>query len=348
MLDLSSFSNNLPAVAATFAAAITAAFASIKYYSDKAAKVTEFRKAWVESLRQAVAEFSGSTHTIAGRIAIRSKAESDTQKIKLRRSKIIQIFSSLFKNSATPTTPVEKELATELLTHWSTLRLSYNKIILHLNPSEHQAYTIAENAIAKHTSMTTPNDAIRIEVTIFLNWCIEISQQRAQFKKYNKIISFFGPKKSTFVSKLQIKSLTLCQAQEEIDDTCINSGSSLLLSAFATRQLLHGSYKNVFNNIESIERGIRVVDTSAAIVIKGVWETIKKGEPAYRWTSRIAILASIALIAGILIILLNNPSKNTLPKNQFISCKIISNVIANKGQLKIPETINYNCNYIIK
>jgi hypothetical protein len=40
-MTLSFFSSNLPATAVAFAAAVTAAFASLRYYSDKAAKVTD-------------------------------------------------------------------------------------------------------------------------------------------------------------------------------------------------------------------------------------------------------------------------------------------------------------------
>jgi len=321
MLNLSFLSSNIPAAVAAFAAAITAAYASLKYYSDKAAKVTDFRKAWIESLRLAVAEFSGSIHTIAGRIAIRTKADSERLADNAEKQSSLSRLVSFFGSSKPSATPVEKELATELLTHWAALRLSYNKIVLHLNPAEHIAYSLAETAIGKYTHSTAPDEIIRGNVNLFLGWCIELAQCRAyEVPRRGLFRKLQANTRPSFDSDKRLPIEILSRAQEKINSACIDPGSALLLAAFATRQLLHGSYKNVFDNINSIEKGIRVVDTSAAIVIKGVWENIKKGEPTYRWTSNIAMAFSLLLIFSILASLLMPLPSSQGTAKLFISC----------------------------
>jgi hypothetical protein len=322
MLNFSIFSSNVPAAVAAFAAAITAAYASLKYFSDKAAKVTEFRKAWIESLRQAVAEFSGSTHTIVGRIAIRVKANSGRPEDEGKNPGVLRRLLAVFERSGAIAVPVEKELATELLTHWSTLRLSYNKIVLHLNPTEHLAYSLAETAIATHVSSveSKSEENVREEVFQFLSWCIELAQCRAQKTPEGWLRRQLREKPASCDIERRLSLDTLAKAKEDIDQVCVDPGSALLLAAFATRQLLHGSYKNVFKNANKIEQGIRVVDTSAAIVIKGVWENIKKGEPAYRRASNIAFFSSVLLSAIILISLLMSPPSPQAILKLVISC----------------------------
>jgi hypothetical protein len=347
MLIFSIFSSNVSAAVAVFAAAITAAYASLKYFSDKAAKVTEFRKAWIESLRQAVAEFGGSAHTIVGRIAIRTKTDSERRENEVVNPSGLRRLLAVFERPAPIAVPVEKELATELLTHWSTLRLSYNKIVLHLNPAEHLAYSLAETAIATHTSstMSESEENVRLEVSQFLSWCIELAQCRAQRIPKNWLHRLLLREKPTSCDiEKCLSSDTLDQAKVEIDKACIDPGSALLLAAFATRQLLHGRYKNVFNNVNKIEQGIRVVDTSAAIVIKGVWENIKKGEPAYRITSNVAIFSSVILMAIILLSLLMSPSSPQAALKLVISCtsKAASpgNVSSNNTNTVTPQVLD--------
>jgi hypothetical protein len=319
-MTLSFFSSNLPATAVAFAAAVTAAFASLRYYSDKAAKVTEFRKTWVESLRLAVAEFGGSTHTIAGRIAIRSKAANGQRSGDHKNQSAPRASLGYFRVPSTTVVSVEKELATELLTHWAALRLSYNKIVLHLNPAEHLAYIKAEVAISTFASKAAPDEKIRAEVSRFLGWCIQMAERRAALPLKKKYFQFAISGLPQYVSiPSNLFDPGLVAAQQEIDRICTDPGSSLLLAAFSTRQLLHGSYKDVVSNISAIEQGIRVVDTSAAVVIKGVWETIKKGEPTYRWTSIIALLVSFSFIVFILASLSFAPADKQDPGNRF-SC----------------------------
>lgn len=344
MLNFSFFSSNVPAAVAAFAAAITAAYASLKYYSDKAAKVTEFRKAWTESLRQAVAEFSGSSHTIAGRIAIRAKVEpeqlaNNPQPSKLRR------FLAAFERSAPITSPVEKELATELLSHWSVLRLSYNKIVLHLNPAEHKAYSLAETALAFYVEGKAPDESARMEVSQFLKCCIKLAESRAQEIPKRTL---FGKRYKEHKDCHKVDpplSTDLNAAMGKICDACVDPGSALLLAAFATRQLLHGSYKNVFNNISGIEQGIRAVDTSAAIVIKNVWETIKKGEPTYRRTSNLAMASSVALIIIILASLLLTPPQPQATLKLTISCAVNPSTpaAANRSNMNAPAPQILDC-----
>jgi hypothetical protein len=348
MVSLSFFSSNIPLAVATFVAAITAAFASLRYYSDKAAKVTEFRKAWIESLRQAVAEFSGSTHTIAGRIAIRRKANTRQRAEDLPKIGIIKSLISVFKREAPEPQSIEKELATELLTHWSTLRLSYNKIVLHLNPAEHKAYVYAESAIAEFVSNDASLESLRSEVTNFLHWCILFSEARTnQITKQNFLKIFFKIKLDSDIAYLNSEFSVLKDACKNIDDACIDPGSVLLLSAFATRQLLHGGYESVFKNIDRIEQGIRVVDTSAAIVIKGVWEKIKKGEPAYRRTSNAAIILSFLLIAAVLSSLANTKTPNDIGHANQPLCTVETSVIFpidNGSKKNATTSLTLNCN----
>lgn len=309
-MDLSILSSNLPATIATFAAGVTAFFAALKFYSDKAAKVTDFRKAWIETLRLAVAEFSGQTHTIAGRIAIRKRHDEPTSPAPSELSKR-KGWNALFARAEPNKQQFDKEFETELLSHWSGLRLSYNKIVLHMNPAEHRAYIRAEEAIAAYTKDYKESSNAREQVSNFLHWCIQQADttNRALMLKKKKLYQWpwWGSAKECVASDVVNDHAAPCLsfecAQKEIMALCTDPGSCLLLSAFATRQLLHGSYEEVHDNVPKIERGIRTVDTATAIVIKSVWEAIKRGEPVYRQTSRVALIASAVLIAFILIAL---------------------------------------------
>lgn len=331
------FASNKAATAATFAAAITAAFASLKFYSDKAAKVTDFRKAWVETLRQAVSEFSGSTHTIAGRIVIRiahgASASASGNAIQPGTAQRWSSVLSLLGRTGQTDTPFDKDLETELMAQWATLRLSYNKVVLHLNPTEHSAYIAAEEAVAKAllAEEAAAKDAApdtkksasdeQSNIVAFLYWCVNVAESRASIlmdhasspwwkKAGRKLRSWWR-----WVTRAQPEALKdedklagFEEAQKHIHRECIDAGSCLLLSAFATKRLLYGKYPKVAPRISRIEKGIRVVDTSAALVIKGVWEAIKKGEPAYRWASFLAILLSLTIMCVILFALFASPS----------------------------------------
>lgn len=299
MPDLSFLASNTAATAAMVAAAATAAFASMKFFSDKAAKVTDFRKAWIETLRQAVAEFSGSTHTIVGRIAIRKVHHVPyTGARRTDAGWIKRLFAS--GKLDTTASQFDKAFETELLSHWSMLRLSYNKIILHQNPAEHAAYIAAEEAIATYTKGTKPDPVIRENVSAFLHWCIRLADHETRHVLNKPRWPWKKRNKEDFEGTETLEGGALEAARKGIKKACTNAGACMLLSVFATRQLLHGDYDTVIGNAWRIEHGIRTVDTSAAIVIKGIWEDIKKGEPTYRRISVAAIVLPIVLLACIL------------------------------------------------
>ena len=184
MSVLSIIASNIPAATATFVAAVTALFAALKYYSDKAAKVTEFRKAWVESLRLAVAEFGGSIHLIVGRISIKSKATPAPLPATDRA--ILHTVRDLFSKK-TPLKSLEEELASELLPYWSKLRVSYNTIILHLNPAEHESYLIAERAVSESWQSKFQQGTKEAQVFRFLCWCLSLADARiAEVPRHRK------------------------------------------------------------------------------------------------------------------------------------------------------------------
>lgn len=330
-MDWNFFSSNLPATAATFAAAITAGFGSVKFFLDKAAKVTDFRKNWIETLRLSIAEFNGSVHTIAGRISIRDRHRIDHEKaVSIKSTSRFKSFISLFKHDAIkpPETLVSSNLETELLDQWAILRVSYNKIILHLNPSEHRAYLAAEIAHANKfpdkeidisgKSTDGETNPSKKKSTAFLKWCLTcaeyensrwmeddfLSTTRSIFSR----IRIWGREKrpSYHSSKVRSSEPDLSDMETEMRDLydrCIGPGSALLLAVFATRQLLHRRYDAVAPNIPSIEVGIRVIDTATAIVIKGVWEKIKKGEFVYRFLSWFAMALAFALAINVFVTL---------------------------------------------
>lgn len=322
MADFSAFSTG-PAIGATVAAAVTAAFASLKFYSDKSAKVTEFRQDWVKSLRNDVAEFSGSVHTVAGRIAIRSRhgkyAASTGSESKAKA--LTSVNYHLFSSESTASPKFDKEFETELLAHWCTLRTSYNKILLHLNPVEHLAYIRAEEAIAAYTNDRVENKVVRRNVENFLWKCIRLAERNSTMQaikehKHNALDSIYYA--ATGANRGSVISTRFLTGYADIKKLSVGPGSCLLLASFATRQLLHGSYSDVLKNIPRIEHGIRVIDTSAAIVIKNVWEDIKLGEPSYRNISRAALICAPLLFALLGAIIYFSPEKHE--KNLITSC----------------------------
>lgn len=315
MADFSAFSA-APAIGAMVAAAVTSAFASLKFYSDKAAKVTDFRQSWITSLRNDVAQFSGSIHTIAGRIAIRSRHGDDATSNDGKSQAItLKSFSDIFSRIEAPAkAKFDKAFETELLTHWSTLRLSYNKIVLHLNPVEHLAYIRAEEAIAAFTKCKDENTTTRREVEKFLWECIRLAENTSttpaiKSHKHDALDNIY--RNATGVERGHSRVTPLTTKDTGIDNLSAGAGagSSLLLAAFATRQLLHGSYADVLRNIPIIEHGIRVIDTSAAIVIKNIWEDIKHGEPTYRRISLTALFGAVVLVAALAASIYFSPDK---------------------------------------
>lgn len=334
------FASNKTATAATFAAAITAALAALKFYSDKAAKVTDFRKAWIETLRQAVSEFSGSTHTIAGRIVIRIAHGASIESLRPGTAKRWASVFALLESDMQSTTRFDKELETELMAQWAALRLSHNKIVLHLNPTEHSAYIAAEAAVAQvlvaeeaaKASVTPAKEYTSIDksdVVAFLCWCIDLAESRTTAliedasafwwkKAWRKMQTLRQPRKLDENKKLP----NFDRTQTTIHDEGLDAASCLLLSAFATKRLLYGKYPKVAPRIAYIEKGIRVVDTSAALVIKRVWEQIKKGEPAYRFASALAILISLSTVMLILLALFMSPQNETTRRHDIIPVDI--------------------------
>ena len=308
MVDSSIISSNIPAVTATFVAAVTALFAALKYYSDKAAKVTEFRKAWVESLRLAVAEFGGSMHLIVGRISIKSKANAVPWPAADRTiAHIVRDFLS----KKTPSKSLEEELASELLPYWSKLRVSYNTIILHLNPAEHESYLIAERAVSVAWKTTFGQGRKESEIFHFLCWCLSLAESRInEVPSRRKLLWSRKQKFKEFPPADTMTMAALVNAQNILKIHCTDFGSILLLAAFATRQLAHGDYKTVLKHNPEIEWGIRIIDTAAANVVKGVWEDVKRGEPSSRWAGGSALIISGVLIIGIVIALVLAPKQN--------------------------------------
>lgn len=299
--NIHEFSKSIPAIGAIFIALITATFASLKFFSDKSAKITDFRKAWIETLRLAVAEFSGSTHTIVGRISIRMKHEEEKNQPTLKVKDFLDYVLGNNKiTSSSKNFSFDKDFESELLNHWSILRLSYNKIILHINPSEHQAYILAEKSLALFFKQNKISD--NLLVTNFLKGCIKIAEDKTfdimNNNPFGRKINFFLKKKKLENFDLT-KRINLLVELKNIKILCKDEGSALLLSIFATRQLLHGDYNDVYSRSAEIEKGIQVVDTSAAIVIKGAWSSIKNGEPLYRTISFFSVI--IALIFPVII-----------------------------------------------
>lgn len=308
MSVLSIIASNIPAATAIFVAAVTALFAALKYYSDKAAKVTEFRKAWVESLRQAVAEFGGSIHLIVGRISIKSKATPSP--VPATDRAVLHTIRDLFSKK-NPSKSLEEELASELLPYWSKLRVSYNTIILHSNPAEHESYLIAERAVSESWQTDFQQGTKEEQVFRFLCWCLSLADARiGEVPRRRKSLWSRRQKFQKIPSAQQITVAALITAQEKLRKSCTDFGSILLLAAFATRQLAHGDYKTVLKHYPEIERGIRILDTAAANVVKGVWEDVKRGEPSSRRAGLSALGISVFLIVSIVIGLALAPKQN--------------------------------------
>nr|WP_164465712.1 hypothetical protein [Burkholderia gladioli] len=366
-------SSNFPAAATLCATAITGALGGIKLLTDRASKVTDFRKAWIETLREAAAEFSASTHTIAGRIAIRMKHGAPLKITEIQTPPQIasahtrQITSEF--NIRDPL-PFDKEFETELLPHWSSLRLAYNTIILHLNPAEHTLYRELESNLSKlekdyreaihlhtkswsreienpenikETMLRLLDRSIRNSLISCISEIDEISGKLANNIKKNKneYVKIKISIDLTILRKRFIESggklinddknpLNLAPAKYafnqdpvhffEMQAPAPSAGSLLLLASFSTRQLLHGRYSQVYDDMESIELGIKTLDTAAAILIKHVWSEIKRGEPIYRATTYSSILIFAIVFIALLIGLLSGENQSSTRHTRTIHC----------------------------
>lgn len=330
------------------AAVVTAIFATSKLSSDKAAKTTEFRKAWVESFRPAVATFAGTAHTIFGRIAIRQKHSVNKTQSSLATdidsAELDGIFE--FRSKEEIETVFDKEFESELTDHWLSLRTSYSEVVLHVNARDHGAYQLAEayvsalksrcGALTKHERVAEYLDACietaESQLLIYtklsppferLRWTWLTVQERLSGKtghsgngKEELPISSAAPieDRKNFYSALhlglkdaqsldQTHHLTgatippdLHSFKERIASACKTPDGAVLLAAYATREYLHDEYRVVFMRGAGIERGIRVIDTAAALMLKETWEKIKEGESSY---NRVGVML-LAVVVGII------------------------------------------------
>jgi len=326
--------DNILTSAPVVAGVITAILAAFKLFSDKAAKTTEFRRAWVESFRTAVATFVGNVHTIFGRIAIRHKHAGqggiDSGKEK-SNSRLFDWYWKPVKKGVTE--PLfDKEMESELTVHWLALRKSYNEIILHVNAKDHGAYLIAESYISKKKDA---QDLPFTEISNFLEICIEVatiqlSNYTKEFPSFNRswhaklwrfLRSLVFSSGEIFVrttpySKLnkelqevndgKMEQGTSCELandsnndlKKSLINACSSPDSAVLLASFAMREYLHDEYHAIPQHRAHIERCIRVVDTATALMLKETWEKIKEGESTYGAIVPfflIVIMASIVL-----------------------------------------------------
>lgn len=321
------------------AAVVTAVFSIFKLFSDKAARTTEFRKAWVESFRLAVATFVGNTHTIFGRMAVRRQHSSGI---------IIVAADALNKLAQNIEFPEErrfdKAFESELTSHWLSLRTSYNQIILHINVQEHGAYLLAEAYLTALKDGRIKGDNDAASIAVYLDQCIDIASE--QLLKYSQnfepidrsfnahITKFctltlsaiksvlFGPtaKWETPYEKLKsglqtAKAYDLAPQEtgahfissnkdfgQLIKEACSSHDAGLLLALFATREYLHDKYDIVAERRSRIERGIRVVDTASAMMLKETWEKIKNGEESYNRPAPAALVIVILFFSVVLML----------------------------------------------
>lgn len=102
---------------ALLAAFVAAAFAAAKLIADKEAKISDFRKDWIGSFRQALATCLAEAHVISGRIRIRTR-------------------HSLQVSQAPLDSDSKKALEDELTKHWAQFRQAFYMVMLHLNFAE--------------------------------------------------------------------------------------------------------------------------------------------------------------------------------------------------------------------
>jgi hypothetical protein len=142
-----------PVIGTIAAAAITAIYSTWRLIGEKETKVSEFRKSWVETFRSKISDFAAAGHIITGRISIittdsksnKSDESSNKAQIGGLQKRIIEIVAPELEIDNKIQKPLyDRELQSELLPHWAELRIAYNSIILHLNPSEQFVLTTVE------------------------------------------------------------------------------------------------------------------------------------------------------------------------------------------------------------
>lgn len=101
---------------ALLAAVVSAIFAAAKLVADKEAKISDFRREWIGSLRGSLSECLAQAHLIAGRIRIRARHGADGLAI------------------SDPAT--KASLEEDLVKHWEAYRRAHCAVMLHLNFSE--------------------------------------------------------------------------------------------------------------------------------------------------------------------------------------------------------------------
>lgn len=94
------------------ATVITAVYSAAKMIADKESKISDFRKEWTSSFRDALANCLAEAHAIAGRIRIRSEHDGEIS------------------------TADKAKLEDALLEHWVSFRRTYRLVLLHLNFAE--------------------------------------------------------------------------------------------------------------------------------------------------------------------------------------------------------------------
>ncbi len=101
----------LAGLATVIAALIGSGLAAAKLFADKETKVSEFRLAWVATLRQALSELLGEAMLIVGRVKIAYEHAANDRAFKKRIP----------------------DLESELLEHWESFRKAYYLVLLHFN-----------------------------------------------------------------------------------------------------------------------------------------------------------------------------------------------------------------------
>lgn len=102
---------------ALLAAFVAAAFAAAKLIADKETKISDFRKDWIASFRQALATCLAEAHVISGRIRIRARHQLQASQLPLDPDS-------------------KKSLEDELTEHWAQFRQAFYMVMLHLNFAE--------------------------------------------------------------------------------------------------------------------------------------------------------------------------------------------------------------------
>jgi hypothetical protein len=290
---------------------ITALYGTLRLIGEKETKVSEFRQAWVASFRNALTEYVAAVHIIAGRISIREKHHTDGQERKKSYPDWPDLLgkgADLSNKAASTASLFDREFESELLPHWASLRKAFNAVILHLNPHEHAAYLEAEKKFSVYNKEAEPlpgekeEDTERRQAQIvedYLTFCRELIDVAEHISSQN-LLHHQKAWDSKFAHKLLKCRFGLpCGIgpyADEVGKRCQNSADALLLALVTTRDLLQGTYREVNSRRDDIEKGINVIDSAGSLVIKEVWEQIKRGET--RFQVFIAVGVSIAIFAA--------------------------------------------------